>query len=283
MTLPLPAATLSVVGTPIGNLGDITLRAIETLKNASVIAAEDTRHTRALLSHLGIRGKQVTSLDAHASERAIEALIAKLEAGESVALVTDAGMPSVSDPGAALVNAAVERGLGVSVVPGPSAVTAAVALSGLGEGGFAFFGFLPRKGAKRSDAIGRIVTAPECVVLFEAPGRTAATLADLAAVMPERRAAVCRELTKVHEEVARGTLAQLAARDEWRGEVTLVIAAAPATVAAVPEQAVNARIDALLGSGASARDVAGRIAVEYALPRRDAYARVQARTEKGEP
>ena len=142
-------AALFVIGTPIGNLGDITLRAIDTLREVTHVAAEDTRRTRQLLSHLDIHGKQLVALDAHASEKRVAGLVERLVAGESVALVTDAGMPSVSDPGTALVRAAIEKGVTVTVIPGPSAVTAAVALSGLVEGPFLFLGFLPNTHTQR--------------------------------------------------------------------------------------------------------------------------------------
>src|SRR5690606_17046998 len=218
------SGTLYVVGTPIGNLADITLRAIDTLRAVDRIAAEDTRRTRALLSHLEIGGKPLSALEAHADERAYERLLTELEAGKSVAFVTDAGMPAVSDPGARLVARARERGISVVVIPGPSAVTAAIAASGLVEAPFCFFGFLPRKGRARQRVLERIARASEPVVIFESPARLRATLSELAASMPERRVAVCRELTKLHEEIVLDSPARLAALErEWRGEITLVI------------------------------------------------------------
>jgi len=269
--------TLFLVGTPIGNLEDITLRAVEVLRRVDRIAAEDTRRTRALLAHLGILGTPLATLDAHASDRAIAKLVERLTAGDDVALVTDAGMPGVSDPGAAVVQAAVAADVPVVVVPGPSAVSAAVALSGLVEAAFVFVGFLPRKGQKRRDAIGRIAATAEPVVIYESPGRTADTLAELAQPMPERPAAVCREMTKLHEETARGSLASLAQRDDWRGEVVIVLGPAPdAARSRAPDPEEQRReIRRRLAEGRHVRDVAAELAAHWGLPRRDVYALVQ--------
>ncbi len=269
--------TLFLVGTPIGNLDDITWRAVETLRRVEHVAAEDTRRTRALLAHLEIRGKQLHALDAHASERAIDALVTRLVAGEDIALVTDAGMPGVSDPGAAMVRAAIDAEVPVVVVPGPSAVTSAVALSGLVEAPFWFLGFLPRRGQKRQELLERVQATPEPVVLFESPGRTAATLADLAALGPERAAAVCREMTKLHEETVRGPVGELAQREEWRGEVVIVLGAAPAAsreLAPAPEQQ-EAEIRRRLAAGGHVRDVAAELAILWGRPRREIYALAQ--------
>lgn len=269
--------TLFVVGTPIGNLDDLTARAAATLRAVEHVAAEDTRRTRALLSHLDIHGKQLHALDANAPPQRVAGLVERLEAGESVALVTDAGMPAVSDPGAALVRAAAARGVRVEVVPGPSALTAAVALSGLVEGPFLFLGFLPRSGGKRRAALERVAATTEPVVLFEAPNRTAATLADLAALEPGRVACVCRELTKIHEETVRGSLAILAepAR-EWRGEVAIVVG--PGTGRPAPrldDAELDARITERLDAGASPRTVTDELLADSGLPRRELYARIQ--------
>ncbi|MCC6898526.1 MAG: 16S rRNA (cytidine(1402)-2'-O)-methyltransferase [Polyangiaceae bacterium] len=275
------AGALVLVGTPIGNLGDITLRAIETLKTADGIAAEDTRRTRALLSHLGIAGKPLTCLDANASERAIGALLDRVAAGETVAFVTDAGMPAISDPGSELVRAAVARSLPVTVVPGPSAVATAIALSGLVDSGYVFAGFLPRQGGKRSAALDRIAATAEPVVIFEAPGRTLSTLGDLAARMPSRPAAVCRELTKLHEEALRGTLAELAAMDrELKGEVVIVLGAMDLVATLPTDDELDARIREELAGGASARDVADRLTDWSGRARRQVYARVIALSER---
>ena len=175
---------LYLVGTPIGNLGDITLRALETLKQTKHIAAEDTRRTRQLLTHFSIHERSLHALDANASARKVGELVALLENGEDIALVTDAGMPSVSDPGSALVNAARLQGVIISPIPGPSALTAAVAASGLVAASFLFLGFLPRSGRKRKDALTRIEKSPEPVVIFESPQRIGATLGELAGACP---------------------------------------------------------------------------------------------------
>jgi len=225
LTLRSGGGKLLVVGTPIGNLGDITLRAIEALKRASRILAEDTRHSRNLLSHLGITGKPMASVEAHVSEHRLSQLLTHIENGETLALVTDAGMPAVSDPGARFVSMVRKAGFPVEVVPGPSAVTTAIALSGLVEGPFYFAGFLPRQGGKRKRAIDRVCSGEAAAVLFEAPSRVSDTLRELAERQPERQAALCRELTKLHEEVIVGSLTQLAALErEWRGEFVLVLA-----------------------------------------------------------
>ncbi len=268
---------LYVVGTPIGNLGDLTLRAIETLGRVSCVAAEDTRRARALLSHLNIVGKQLLRLDSHAPDQNLAKVLADLESGAEVALVTDAGMPSISDPGALLVQAVTARGLEVHVLPGPSAVTAAAAASGLVEGPFWFVGFLPRKGGERRALLARIAVAPEPVVLFENPGRTHATLSELAASNGERPACVCRELTKLHEETVRGPLAVLAERSEWRGEVTIVLGrAGTSPVERAHPEAVDELIRDRIQRGDSTRDIAREIALETGLGRREVYERTRA-------
>lgn len=276
---------LYVVATPIGNLGDVTLRAVEVLGRVDRIAAEDTRRTRQLLNHLGILGKPVDALHAHSSERDVERLVEKLRAGESIAVVTDAGTPAVSDPGDALVKAAIEAGVRVVPLPGPSAVLAALVASGLGTGsGFRFVGFLPREGSARRAAIATVCATPEPVVLFESPERTAATLRDLADAMPERTAAVARELTKLHEEVLRGTLSELAKTPEFRGEIAIVLGAfaVAAHAEAIDDAAIDARIDEELAKGTHAKAAAERIAAWSGRPKRLVYERVVRRkSERG--
>ncbi len=268
---------LYLVGTPIGNLGDITLRALETLKNTRHIAAEDTRRTRQLLTHFGIHERALHALDANASERKVEELAELLESGEDIALVTDAGMPSVSDPGTALVQAAQRRGVVVTPIPGPSAVTSAVAASGLVASNFLFLGFLPRSGRKRKDALERIAKSTDPVLIFEAPQRLHDTFVDLAQLIPDRRATLCREITKLHEEIAPSTLSELAARtDEWRGEITLVISGADESEAeAIDLDAVAERARTRLAEGATVKTVVAELSTEIALPKRDLYALVQ--------
>jgi 16S rRNA (cytidine1402-2'-O)-methyltransferase len=260
-------------------LGDLSQRASALLGAVDRVAAEDTRRARVLLAHLGLRRKAVVRLDAHATEQGIAAVLDQLERGRSVALVSDAGMPSVSDPGARLVQAAAARNLGVVVVPGPSALSAAVALSGLVEGPFSFLGFLPRRGRKRTEVVERVVRTAEPVVLFEAPGRTRATLSELAEAMPDRPAVVCRELTKLHEEARRGPLSELCTVASWRGEITIVLGA---TRPAAPSRnsaasgSLEAEILERLRSGASAKTVVAELAPTSGIPRRELYARVQA-------
>jgi 16S rRNA (cytidine1402-2'-O)-methyltransferase len=282
--------TLFVVATPIGNLGDLSQRALDTLRACDRVIAEDTRRTRQLLTHFGVAGKPVERLDAHATEGQQARLLERLSAGESVALVTDAGTPAVSDPGDAIVRAAIEAGVRVVPIPGASAVLAALAASGLaGDGGFRFVGFLPRGGPARRAAIALVSETPESVVLFESPNRTSETLRDLAEATPERRACVARELTKVHEELVRGTLAGLAGlaglqhRGEegrsWLGEIAIVLGPHDPgdRHERIDDDALDLRIDEALARGDHARSIAERLAAWSGRPRRELYARVVAR------
>ncbi len=251
---------LSLIGTPIGNLGDITYRAVERLKEVSRIYAEDTRRTRVLLSHLGIEGKKLLALHAHSTDRTIATAVEILAGGDDVALVTDAGMPAVSDPGADLVRGAREAGIAIEVLPGPSAVTSAVALSGLVDGPFLFAGFLPRKGTKRKDALLRIARSPVPVVLFESPHRMSETLSDFLEICePTRKVAVCRELTKKFEETIIEEIQELARedfREKWQGEFTLVVDRAPEGAELDPNDEFDweARAGELVRSATSAKD-----------------------------
>lgn len=283
---------LSLVGTPIGNLGDITLRAVERLKEVERIYAEDTRRTKVLLSHLGIERKRVLSLHAHSSDRSILTAVEILQGGEDVALVTDAGMPGVSDPGADLVRAAREAGIVVDVIPGPSAVTSAVALSGLVDGPFSFFGFLPRKGTKRRQSLHQIERSPIPVVLFESPHRMKETLSDLASACgAPRLVAICRELTKKYEETIVSSLGEVSAhhfRETWQGEFTLVIErnADPGVAVDAEEYDVDERARALLGQGYSVKDAAQTLSKEMGkrgdkTSRRELYGRLLALGETG--
>ena len=222
---------LAVCATPIGNLDDITLRVLAELRDAQVVLAEDTRHTRGLLERHGIRAELV-SLHEHNEAARVEELLPRLQAGERMALVTDAGMPLVSDPGARLVRAALDAGVAVTVLPGPSAVETALVASGLGGGRYAFVGFLPRK-AGELEALWRETAGwGSALVGFESPQRLSASLRSLAAFDPEREVAVCRELTKKFEEVVRGPAAQVAERfaEPPKGEITLVVAPGSAGV-----------------------------------------------------
>jgi 16S rRNA (cytidine1402-2'-O)-methyltransferase len=278
------SGTLYVVATPIGNLDDLTARAIATLRACDRIAAEDTRRTRGLLSHLGIVGKPLESLHAHSSARDVERLVERLVAGESVAVVSDAGTPVVSDPGDALVKAAIAAGIRVVPIPGASAVLAALVASGLaGDAGFRFMGFLPREGRARGEAIASACAASEPVILFESPNRTTDTLRDLAAATPDRAGCIARELTKLHEELVRGSLRDLAALDrEWIGEVVLVLGPHDpgARGETVDDAAIDARIDAELASGLHAKTIAERLAAWSGRAKRDVYERVIARKRR---
>lgn len=263
-----------LVATPIGNLGDITRRAVQALQEANCVVAEDTRRTRALLSHLGIEKKPLRSLNAHGSGAAVASIVDKMLAGETIAYVTDAGTPSVSDPGQALVTAAVAAKVRISVLPGASAVTAAVALSGLVEGPFAFIGFLPRRGTARQTAVRRLVGSAEPTVIFESPHRLHRTLLDLAEEMPGRPAFIGRELTKLHEQCLWGTVSQLAELgDEWRGELVVLFAAQPSEEGVEPliSPLVQAALGAALECGASASRISRALATATGAPRRELY------------
>ncbi len=277
MNAPATTGVLYVVATPIGHLGDLSARAVETLTQVARIAAEDTRRTRGLLTHLGL-SKPLERLDAHASTHDVARIVERLVAGEDIALVTDAGTPVVSDPGTELVRAAVDACVRVVPIPGPSAVLTALVASGLSGGSFRFLGFLPRKGPDRRDALEMVRSTPEVVVLFESPERTAETLHDLGRVMPGRRCVVARELTKVHEEFVRGTvdeLARLFGEREILGEVTIVLG--PRENVGAPtmtDEEIDRLIDAELGRGRRPRDVADEVALVSGRSRRDVYGRV---------
>lgn len=270
------AGTLYVVATPLGNLEDLSPRAAATLTRVAAVAAEDTRHTRPLLAHVGSHAELV-SFHAHSSDAALRRILQLLGVGKDVALVTDAGTPAVSDPGAVLVAAARERDIPVVTVPGPTAVAAALAVAGLAADRYLFLGFLPRKGGDRRRLLETVAKSEWTVVLFEAPLRAAELLQDLAAACgAERPAAVARELTKVFEETRAGTLAQLAgyyAETPPRGEVTVVVAGTGKPVkddrASRPDPAARAR--ALLAQGMTRRDVADQLAEETGITRNTAY------------
>jgi 16S rRNA (cytidine1402-2'-O)-methyltransferase len=266
--------TLYVVATPIGNLEDVTLRALAVLREAALVLAEDTRHTRVLLDRHGIAQRPL-SLHAHNEASRTQQVLAALAAGQSVALVSDAGTPLVSDPGERLVAQAIAGGHRVVPVPGASAVLAALTASGLPAEAFTFVGFLPRRAGERARRLAALAARPETLVLFESPRRVGALLAELAEAFGERRACLARELTKLHEELARGTLAELAARFAGgaRGEITLVVEGAVEEAApSATDEALRERVRALLGAGVSARDLARRLADETGAPRRTIYA-----------
>jgi 16S rRNA (cytidine1402-2'-O)-methyltransferase len=274
---------LFIVATPIGNLGDVTYRAVEVLRTVPLIAAEDTRVSRRLLERHGI-ATRMTSFHARNAAARLPALLDHLRGGEDLALVTDAGTPGVSDPGEELVRAWAGEGGTVVPIPGASAVLAALVASGLAGPRWSFEGFLPRSGRERRERLARIAADERATVLFEAPARVAATLLDLAAACgPERPAAVCRELTKLHEEIVRASLGELAtlARGSLtlRGEFVLVVGAQPggrASLASSGEaagtlRAAQAEVERLVGGGVARGEAARRVAASSGLPRRRLY------------
>lgn len=267
-------ATLYVVATPLGNLGDLSPRAAEVLRTVPVVAAEDTRRTRQLLSHLGAHPRLV-SFHAHSDRDRVEQLAALLESGNAVALVSDAGTPAISDPGAALVSAVRNRGGSVVPVPGPSAVVAALSACGFPADRFLFLGFLPRKGSERERLLAQIAESEYTVVLFEAPLRLASLLEDLARKAgPDRPAAVARELTKLHEETRVGTLDELSryyGETEPRGECTVVVRGTEVQVGIRDPALARDLASRLLSSGISRREAARQVATETGLSRNDAY------------
>jgi 16S rRNA (cytidine1402-2'-O)-methyltransferase len=268
--------TLQVVATPIGNLADLSARARAVLAAAAVIAAEDTRHTRVLLQSLGL-ATPLVSLHAHNEAQRVPELIARLASGQDVALVSDAGTPLLSDPGFELVRSAAAAGFEVRTVPGPSAITAALAVAGLATRRFCFEGFLPARARERRTALARLAGESRTLVFFEAPHRIVATLADLAAQFgAARRAVIARELTKVHETLYRGTLAQLLSRARAddnlaRGEITLVVEGAPAGAEAVDAAQLRRTVELLARELPPARAAAIAAALTGA-PRAAAYA-----------
>ncbi len=275
------AGLLSVVGTPIGNLGDASPRVIETLGAADVVLCEDTRVTGKLMSAFDLHTR-LERCDENIIEQRVAPVMERLRAGEHVAFVSDAGMPGVSDPGQRLVDAALDEGLRVEVIPGPSAVTCALVASGLASEHFFFEGFLPRKRSAQLERLGELALVPGSLVIYESPRRVAETLANVAEVFPTRRVALVRELTKLHEECVRGVsgelAAEVAARDEVRGECVVVIAA-PATdelddrrrAAAGGPASLEEAIAAGLAAGEPKSALAKRLAREFKVPKSDVY------------
>ena len=267
--------TLYVVATPIGNLEDITLRALRTLKEVTVIAAEDTRAAQALLTHHKIsRPTMVSYFEGNEAART-EHLMARLRAGEDVALISEAGLPGLSDPGQRLIAAATDGGVRVVPIPGASAVVTALVASGLPSDTFYFCGFPPREAGPRQQAFARLRALGATLVLYESPARTGTTLADLVDVLGgQRRACVARELTKVHEELVRGSLSELAARYREtapRGEITLVVEGASPEVVNEPELDVEAEVRRRLALGEVPKEIAAVLALRTGKPRRQLY------------
>jgi 16S rRNA (cytidine1402-2'-O)-methyltransferase len=276
-----PAGRLQVVATPIGNMGDVSARARQALASAAAVAAEDTRHTGALLQALGI-ARPLLSLHAHNETRRVPEILARLTAGETIALVSDAGTPLLSDPGYELVKAATDAGIDVEAIPGPCAITTALAVAGLPVSRFCFEGFPPARERERRAHFSSLAQEPRTLVFFEAPHRIAATLSDLAAELGgERRAAVARELTKAHETLYRGTLAELAQRaaaeDNFRrGEITLVVSGATPGTAGVDTALLRRTVD-LLSKELSPSRAAAIAAQLTGATRAEAYALLQQR------
>jgi 16S rRNA (cytidine1402-2'-O)-methyltransferase len=290
-----PAGTLYLVATPLGNLQDITPRALETLRTTRIIACEDTRRTRGLLTRFGIRPARLISCHKFNEASRLAPILDALREGRCVALVSDGGTPGVSDPGAPLVDAALEAGIPVSPIPGPSASSAAISACGFEASAFHFAGFLPSRSGARRRAIEALRTLVVPIVLFEAPHRVAATVADLLDLLGDRRVTLLREMTKLHEEVRRTTLGALAEKlrgQPARGEFTIVIegrsekdAAAPAQVAdaaAVAPEVLRERYRRLIESGTDRREALKILVGETGLPRARVYAAVHGK-ESGQP
>ena len=266
------AGTLYLVATPIGNLGDVTSRALETLRTVRFIACEDTRHSRGLLGHFGIAG-ELLSLPAFAEGQRAGRILERLEAGEDCALVTDAGSPAISDPGERLVAEALERGVKVVPVPGPAALVAALSASGLPTGRFHFLGFLPRKGPERHAMLEEVAPLSATLVLYESPRRLGETLVDLQGALGERRACVARELTKLHEEFVRGPLSELAARyaqEEPRGEVVVLVEGRTGERRWSEEELLRA-LEAGLGRGEKLKPLSTELAKRAGWSGQDVY------------
>lgn len=280
--------SLSIVSTPIGNLGDVTRRAAETLARADVVLAEDTRRTGMLLKHLGVQARLVSAHEHNEAARA-SSVVQMLREGKEVALVSDAGTPLLSDPGARIVREVVDAGFPVVPVPGASALLAALVASGIDAETFTFLGFPPRKGPERAALLEEVAASPRATVLYESPHRVGRLLEDLAgAAGDERRVCVARELTKLHEEFVRGTLAEVAARyadAEVLGEIVVVVAGRPRDAAAeeaVDALAADALARAMLAQGQSPSAVAKELRRRLGISRNDAYRIAQDASESGE-
>jgi 16S rRNA (cytidine1402-2'-O)-methyltransferase len=264
--------TLFIVATPIGNLADMSQRAVDTLTAADVILAEDTRVSRVLLDHFGITTRMLAAHE-HNSARTIPQVVERLSRGERVAVITDAGTPLISDPGSKLVRAVRSAGYRVSPIPGASAVTAALSASGIEPTPFTFIGFLPKSGKDRREALELLNSLTHAVVLYEAPGRVAATLGEIAASgRSDRRCVVAREITKLFEEFRDGTVEELAAYyagNPPRGEVVILLA--PQEARTFNEDDLRGRVKALREAGVSAKDAAAQVSAETGVPRNVAY------------
>lgn len=265
------SGTLHLVSTPIGNLSDISARAIEVLARADLICCEDTRHSGRLLQHLAIEARRLAVCNEHTERDLVDEVVDLLASGHSVALISDAGTPALSDPGGRLVAAVADAGHQVEAVPGASALLAALVVSGLDSTRFTFEGFLPRSGRDREERLAEVSASAVTVVIYEAPHRLERTLADLGAVCGgERRVSVSRELTKMHEETLRGTLDSIDVGTP-RGEYVIVLEGRPADDTPVDESVVRDLLESELAAGATRRDAATAVARRLGVPRRTAY------------
>lgn len=266
--------TLSIVSTPIGNLEDITLRAVRVLREATLVACEDTRHTRKLLDHLGISVKTVSYHEHNEAERALE-LVEAVQRGERVALVSDAGTPLLSDPGFRVVHAAIEASIRVDVVPGPSAVLTALAGSGMGGGAFYFGGFLPAKRTQRSRTLSALAELDAVLVFYEAPHRIVESLEEIAALLPGRALCAARELTKFHEEWLRGDPNEIAAtlrsRDTVKGEFTLVLGKPVIPLVTDDSETLSQAVARVMRNGTDRMEAIKEVARTRGLSKREAY------------
>ena len=277
---------LILCGTPIGNLGDLSQRAIQTLKEADVIACEDTRRTRKLLAHSGVSPRELVVYNDINERRQGERLLSRIGSGTDVVLVSDAGMPGLSDPGYRLVRSCVERGFSVDVVPGPSSVVTALAVSGLATGRFVFEGFLPRKQGERVRRLEELSTEQRTLVMFESPHRLEASVSDLLVVLGDRRMALARELTKLHEEVRRGSIAEILeglGADPARGEVVLVVEGARSAASALSAAELATRARSLMAGGMERRSALATVAKDAGVPRRRVFDALLEEPQAGEP
>jgi len=273
----MKSGTLFVVATPLGNLEDITARALRVLREVDLIAAEDTRHSRKLLSHFDIHTPLVSYYDEIERQRAAQ-LVERLKGGESIALISDAGTPGIADPGYRLVCAAVDAGISVTPIPGPSAVAAVLSVAGLPTDRFVFEGFVPAKASARRKFFVGLVSESRTIIVYEAARRLRACLEDLVATLGgDRRVVVARELTKMFEEIVRGRASDLLARLQEtaiRGEVTLVVAGLEQAAADTPLEDLEAAIEHLKAAGRHTREIAEELAPRYGLSRREVYERI---------
>ena len=268
------SGALVLVATPIGNLGDMSQRAIDALKESEIICCEDTRHSGKLLSHFGVSGKKLIVINEHTEYDAREEIVGLVASGKSVALITDAGTPGISDPGERLVVAVVNAGLKVSAIPGPSALTMALVTSGLPTSRFVFEGFLPRSGAERTERLAMATTESRTTVYYEAPHRLIKTLSDLTtACGAVRRVVIARELTKLHEEIWRGTLQEAImhfSETEPRGEFVIILEPAKPPAPPTNEELLEA-IRAEIAKGVSRKDSAARVSARFGVAKRTVY------------